>query len=88
MGARPGRSTDTALELLVSQIHEVWSIGNNVASMLSLDISGAYDTVNTTRLLDVLCQRRIPMWIVRWIRAFMTNRKTRLVVQGIESVTL
>jgi Reverse transcriptase (RNA-dependent DNA polymerase) len=72
----------------VSQIHEVWSIGNNVASMLSLDISGAYDTVNTTRLLDVLHQRRIPMWIVRWIRAFMTNRKTRLVVQGIESVTL
>jgi len=54
MGARPGRSIDIVLELLVSQIHEVWSIGNNVVSMLLLDILGAYNIVNTTRLLDVL----------------------------------
>ena len=88
MGARPGRSVETALELLVGQIHEVWDTGKNIASMLSLDISGAFDTVNATRLLDVLRQRHIPMWIVRWVKAFMTDRKTTLVVQGEESANL
>jgi len=54
MGARPGRLVETALELLVGQIHEVWDTGKNVALMLLLDIFGAFDTVDAIRLLDVL----------------------------------
>ena len=54
MGARPGRSTEIALELLTAQVKTIWGSGKFVASQLSLDISGAFDTVNPTRLLDVL----------------------------------
>ena len=85
MGARPGRSTETALELLIAQVRTIWGSGKFVASLLSLDISGAFDTVNPTRLLDTLRKKGFPGWIVRWIRAFMTNRKIILVTQGHET---
>ena len=54
MGNRRNRSTDTALDLLIEQIHTVWHEKDHVASVLSLDIAGAFDTVNHTRLLDNL----------------------------------
>jgi len=56
---------ETVIELLVRQIHEVWDIGKNIASMLSLDISNAFNIVDATRLLDVLRRRHILMWIIR-----------------------
>ena len=85
MGARRGRSTETALELLIEQVRTIWTSKKHVASLLSLDISGAFDTVNPTRLLDTLRKKRIPGWLVRWVQAFMTDRTTTLVVQGQES---
>ena len=54
MGNRRNRSIETALELLVEQIHTIWKTGNQVASILSLDIARAFDTVNHLRLLDNL----------------------------------
>ena len=54
MGNRTNRSTETALELLVEQIHTIWKTGNQVASILSLDIARAFDIVNHLRLLDNL----------------------------------
>ena len=56
-----------------------------MATLLSMDVLGAFDTVDTIRLLDVLQKRRIPMWIVRWIWTFITNRSITLVIQGVES---
>jgi len=47
-----------------------------------LDISGAFDIVNLIRLLDILKKKGLPGWVVRWIRAFITNRRTTLVIQG------
>jgi hypothetical protein len=64
MDARQQRSVETALDLLTEQIHTVWNSGKFVSTLLSLDVSGAFDTVNATRLLDVLQQRRIPLWLV------------------------
>jgi hypothetical protein len=54
MGNRRNRSIETALELLVEQIHTIWKTGNQVASILSLDIARAFDIVNHLRLLDNL----------------------------------
>ena len=85
MGGRKGRSTETALELLTEQVRTVWASGNFVASLLSLDISGAFDTVNPIRLLDILRKKGIPSWVVRWIRSFLMDRTTRLVIQGKET---
>jgi hypothetical protein len=82
MGGRKQRSTYSALELLTEQVHTAWNSGKIVVSLLSLDISGAFDTVSTRRLLAVLKERRIPLWIIRWVRSFMNNRQTTLLIQG------
>jgi hypothetical protein len=86
MGNRTNRSTETALELLVEQIHTVWKASNQVASVLSLDIAGAFDTVNHLRLLDNLRKKRILLWFVRTVKSFLTSRTTTLLVDGEESV--
>ena len=52
MGGRRKRSTLSALDLLTSCVQAAWSSKKGcVISMLSLDISGAYDHVSTERLL-------------------------------------
>ena len=52
MGARAEQGTGTALKLLTSMVQTVWKGGKDqVASLLSLDISGAFPTVNHTRLV-------------------------------------
>ena len=85
MGARQGQSTNLALELLTEQVHTVWNARKYVASLLSLDISGAFDTVVPICLLDVLQKRGLPGWIVRWVRSFLTDRKSTLLFSGLES---
>ena len=85
MGNRTNRSTETALELLTEQIHTIWKVSNQVASVLSLDITGAFDRVNHIRLLDNLRKKRVPLWFVRTVKSFLTSRTTTLVVEGKES---
>ena len=79
MGARPGRSTITALELLTEQIRTVWAKGDKlVASLLSLDISGAFDNVSHERLIHNLRDTGVPGWIAAYIRSFLSDRTTFL----------
>lgn len=85
MGARTKRSTESALELLTEQIRTVWKSPKHVATLLSLDLSGAFDTVHPIRLLDVLRKKGMPGWLVRWVRAFLSNRTTTLIIQGKET---
>lgn len=83
MGNRKGRSTDTALELLLEQVHTVWGL-KKVASVLSLDIAGAFDTVNHIRLLENLRAKGLPRQLIQMIRSFLDQRKTTLMVDGME----
>lgn len=83
MGARRKRSTESALELLVEQIHTVWSGGNeHVASILSLDVAGAFDNVSHIRLLHNLRKRRIPTRIINWTQSFLKDRESCLSFDG------
>ena len=84
MGNRKNRSTETALELLVEQIHTAWKTKNQIASVLSLDIAGAFDTVNHIRLLDNLRKKGVPLWFVRLVRSFLTDRSTTLLVNNVK----
>ena len=59
IGNCTNRSTETALELLVEQIYTAWKTKSQVALVLSLNIAGAFDTVNYIRLLDNLQKKRI-----------------------------
>ncbi len=57
MGARLGRSTNTALDMLVRQIHAAWQAENDVTSLLSLDMTGPFDRVVSVQLLHNLRKR-------------------------------
>jgi len=62
MGARPGRSTQTALELLTQQVHTVWKANPNlVVSLLNLDISGAFDRVSHERMIHNMKVQGVPV---------------------------
>ena len=81
MGARRGRSTESALELLTEQVYTVWGQGNDkVATLLSMDVAGAFDTVSHRRLIHNLRKRKIPKWITDWTASFLENRKTTLAI--------
>jgi hypothetical protein len=79
MGARALRSTDTALQLVTEKIHAVWG-GNTkrVASLLSLDVAGAFDRVSHARLLHNLKKRKIPERIINWVQDFLSDRSTEI----------
>ena len=81
---RKGRSTKSALFLLTSQVEKVWK-EEIVASLLSLDISEAYDRVLPEILKKILERKKIPSWCVNWIFSFTTQRKTSLVFDDLES---
>ena len=61
MGARKNRSTLSALTLLAYTIKTAWAIWKDfVVSMLSLDISGAYNNIPHKRLLYILRTKGFP----------------------------
>jgi ribonuclease HI len=86
MGGRKLRSTEHALQTVIQRIYDAWNRGKGqVASLLLLDVSGAFDNVSHQRLLHNLRKRRVDESVVRWIASFLTDRNTRIVVDGFES---
>ena len=79
-GGRKLASTDHALHLLSQRIYQAWGDGK-VASLLLLDVSGAFDNVSRPRLLHNLRKRRINTTLVRWIGSFLSDRSTTLKLQ-------
>lgn len=79
MGARPKRSTLSAIELLTEQVYTIWGQDKGlVASMLSLDISGAFDNVSHKRLIHNIRLKGIPKWITRFTESFLQDRSTSI----------
>ncbi|EAQ83638.1 hypothetical protein CHGG_10042 [Chaetomium globosum CBS 148.51] len=81
MGNRAHRSTELAVRLVVAQVQEAWR-QKGAASLLQLDISGAFDTVNHTRLLATLRDMGFPRWLVLWTRNWLTGREATLLFDG------
>ena len=68
MGARKNRLTLSALTLLAATIKSAWAMRRDfIVSMLSLDISGAYNNVPYERLLHILRAKGFPEWIIQFI---------------------
>ena len=76
-GGHPGRSTADAIHYLTNKILHAWCT-NKVASVLFLDVKGAFPNAVTTRLLHNLKKRRTPHSIVNFVEQLLKNRKTRL----------
>ena len=79
-GGRKLASAEHAMHFLLQRIHRAWSEGK-VASLLLLDVSGAYDNVCRERLLHNLRKRRVCERIVNWVASFLTDRSTSLKLQ-------
>ena len=80
MGARKGRSAETALQLITEQVYTIWGLPGpkRVATLLSLDIAGAFDNVSHKRLAHDLKMRRIPLILINWIISFLQDRETTI----------
>ncbi len=70
----------SALNLLVEQVHAVWSCKiKYVIFMLSIDIIEMFNHVLHTRLLHTLRMRRTSNYIIEWTRSFLKNRESLLI---------
>jgi ribonuclease HI len=86
MGGRKLRSVEHALHNVVQRVYEAWNTGQGqVLSLLLLDVSGAFDNVSHKRLLHNLRKRRVDERIVRWIASFLSDRRTKIAIDGYES---
>lgn len=83
-GGRKLTSTEHAMHLLLQRIHQAWS-ENKVASLLLLDVSGAYDNVSRERLLHNLRKRKVCQKLISWIASFLSDRHTTLKLQEFTS---
>jgi hypothetical protein len=81
IGSRKLRSTEHALYLIIKRIYKAWNTGRSkVASLLLLDVSGAFDNVLYERLLHNLRTRRVDERMVLWIASFLSERQTRITI--------
>src|SRR5258708_10526666 len=76
-GGRPGRSTTDAIHLLTYRIKDAWCKGK-VASVLFLDIEGAFPNVVPEKLSSNLRKNKVPSKIVDFTKEMLANRATRL----------
>ncbi|RMZ90276.1 hypothetical protein DV736_g2490, partial [Chaetothyriales sp. CBS 134916] len=79
IGGRKMASTEHAIHSLLTRIYQAWD-RKQVASLLLLDVSGAFDNVSHPRLLHNLRKRRIDPTTVNWIASFLRDRTTTLVL--------
>lgn len=81
--ARRQRSVDTALQLITKKVYTIWSgQKKRVASLLSLDVSGAFDNVSHIWLLHNMRKRRVPTRLPDWVEDFLKERRTILTIGG------
>jgi hypothetical protein len=83
-GARPRRSAEQALNVLVEKIYQAWRQGK-VLSPVSFDVKGAFNGVHSDVLERRLEARQIPILAVRWIRNFCDGRHAQVTVSAFES---
>jgi len=76
-GGRPGRTTTDALHYLVNKIKDAWREGK-VASILFIDVEGAFPNAVTDRLIHNLRKRRIPKAYTDFVRRLLERCKTKL----------
>lgn len=76
-GGRPGRTTTDAVHYLIHRIKLAWR-EEWVASVLFLDVEGAFPNTVTARLIHNLKKRRIPTILVNFVAQLLSQRRTRI----------
>ncbi|XP_044720088.1 reverse transcriptase (RNA-dependent DNA polymerase) domain-containing protein [Hirsutella rhossiliensis] len=81
-GALPKRSAVDLVAALVHDIEEAFA-RKQVATLVTLDIQGAFDTVICNRLVLRLREQGWPSNLARWAGSFMQDRSARIRYQDI-----
>ena len=76
-GARPRRSAEQALMILVERIYGAWR-AKNVLSLVTFDVRGAYNGVNKELLQERMQAQGISKLLTKWIYSFCSNRTASL----------
>jgi hypothetical protein len=85
-GARPRRSTEQALTILVEKIYDAWR-ATKVLSLVTFDVQGAYNGVNKEVLQQRLRKCGIPEFFVKWVYSFCSNCRASIAFNGFCSET-
>jgi ribonuclease HI len=80
-GGRKRRSTVQALTILQERIWDAWR-EQKVLSLVSFDVKGAFNGVNTEVLLHRLRKRQIPEQLIQWINSFCKDRKAVITINS------
>ena len=76
-GGRPSRTTSDSLLLLTHKIKDAWRAGK-VASVLFLDVQGAFPNVVKEVLIHIMRSRAVPPQYIHITELMLSNRKTKL----------
>ncbi|KAJ3499512.1 hypothetical protein NLG97_g286 [Lecanicillium saksenae] len=85
-GALPKRSAVDLVAALVHDIEETFAQGL-VATLVTMDVEGAFDTVMRNRLILRLRQQGWPEHLARWAGSFMQDRAARVRYQDVTTPT-
>ncbi|OAQ74382.1 endonuclease/reverse transcriptase [Purpureocillium lilacinum] len=82
IGALPKRS---AVDLVAALVHDIETALANgqVATLVTMDVQGAFDTVMRNRLILRLRQQGWPPHLVRWAGSFMQDRSAAIRFQDV-----
>jgi hypothetical protein len=83
---RPGRATTDSVHLLVKTVKDAWRKGE-VASLLCLDVKGAFPSAAVDVLLHEMRVCGVPSGHVEWFERCLQGRKTSLIFDDSKSET-
>lgn len=72
-GFRVQHSTVGALHNIMNILAQGQSKGGN-GILISLDLKTAFDRIWRPRLLEILCDKQVPIYIQGWLRSFLDDR--------------
>ena len=85
-GGRPGRATTDSVHLLVKTVKDAWRKGE-VASLLCLDVKGAFPSAAVDVLLHEMRLCGVPSGHMEWFERRLQGRKTSLIFDDYRSET-
>ncbi|RKL51925.1 hypothetical protein BFJ70_g639 [Fusarium oxysporum] len=82
----PGKCTTKALQYLLNNVYYAWTCKiRRLATVMGLDITGAYDRVERVKLMKILQEAGLPEWMLNFIWSFLTDRSTDMKLPGFTS---
>ena len=81
-GNRKERSTEAAVKFTVHAVRALWRAGGT-ASLLQLDLQGAFDRVYHGALIRTLRGMSLPNWFLVWLKSFLSGREAALLVDRV-----